>query len=125
MVGCTLIFNHCHLVGSFKVLIKKLAFSAALEYLISHLHGTLNTAEFEAACGIGVKITAEDIERAVEKQINLHKEELIEKRFAYRLSLTQYLFCHQILFSFQSPAVTIIISYPFSHHVGIGSTISH
>ncbi|KAE8744754.1 hypothetical protein FOCC_FOCC008570 [Frankliniella occidentalis] len=56
---------------------------AALDYLMSHLQGTFNTAEFESACGVGVKITAEDIERAVEKQINLSKQELLEKRYRF------------------------------------------
>ncbi|XP_034251658.1 probable glutamine--tRNA ligase [Thrips palmi] len=56
---------------------------AALEYLLSHPQGNLNHAEFESACGVGIKITAEDIEHAVEKQINLHKEELLEKRYRF------------------------------------------
>lgn len=56
---------------------------AALEYLLSHLQGTVNAAEFEEACGVGVKITAEDIERAVEKHLNLHKEELLKNRYRF------------------------------------------
>ena len=63
----------CHYSGVF--------YTAALDYLISHLEGNLDVAEFESACGIGVKVTPEDIEHAVQKQINLHRDELIEKRY--------------------------------------------
>jgi len=52
--------------------------TAALSYLSSQID--LDMSEFDKACGVGVKVTVEDIERCVEKVINKHKEELLAKR---------------------------------------------
>lgn len=42
-------------------------------------------AEFEAYCGVGVKVPREDIQRAVAGQIELHKETIITERYHYSI----------------------------------------
>lgn len=53
---------------------------AALTYLLANVNNTLNVTEFEEFCGIGVVISPEQIEEEVEKIINNHKTEILEKR---------------------------------------------
>ena len=53
---------------------------AALNYLMSNIKETVDTKAFEEACGVGIVITPEQIEEAVEKLILTHKEEILEKR---------------------------------------------
>lgn len=57
---------------------------AALEYLLSHIsEDNFNVMEFENFCGIGVTVSPEQVERAVEKQMAKYKQELLEKRYRF------------------------------------------
>lgn len=62
-------------------------FTAALDYLLSHLKGDLNIIEFETACGVGITVSPEEIEHVVEKLIKKHKDELLDKRYTQTISL--------------------------------------
>ncbi|XP_035721842.1 probable glutamine--tRNA ligase [Vespa mandarinia] len=56
---------------------------AALNYILSNLHEEINISTFEEACGIGIVILPEQIEEEVEKLINIHKKEILEKRYRF------------------------------------------
>ncbi|XP_063379722.1 probable glutamine--tRNA ligase isoform X1 [Cydia fagiglandana] len=57
---------------------------AALEYLLSHVgEASIDNAAFEKACGVGVMVTPEQVEQAVEKHMAKYKEELIQKRYRF------------------------------------------
>lgn len=56
---------------------------AALNYLLGNIKETVDTKAFEEACGVGIVITPEQIEEAVEKLIKKHKEEIVEKRYRF------------------------------------------
>ncbi|XP_029673330.1 probable glutamine--tRNA ligase [Formica exsecta] len=56
---------------------------AALSYLLVNVNNTLNIAEFEEFCGVGVIISPEQIEEEVEKIIKTHENEIIEKRYRF------------------------------------------
>ncbi|KMQ96224.1 putative glutaminyl-trna synthetase [Lasius niger] len=56
---------------------------AALSYLLANVNNTLNIAEFEEFCGVGVVVSPEQIEEEVEKIIKAHKNEIIEKRYRF------------------------------------------
>lgn len=58
----------------------------AIEYALSHI-GAFKLDEFEKACGVGIKITPEQIEKCVEKHITAVRNELIEKRYKYNSGL--------------------------------------
>lgn len=54
----------------------------AIEYAISHINN-VNTNELETYCGVGIVITPEQIEKAVEKHIKKNKDELLDKRYRF------------------------------------------
>lgn len=57
---------------------------AAIEYLLNTVNeSSVNVGEFEEACGVGVSITPEQIEQAVEKHMAQYKQELIDKRYRF------------------------------------------
>lgn len=57
---------------------------AALDYLLSHVsENSVDIAAFEKACGVGVVVTPEQIEEAVEKHMLIYKQEIIEKRYRF------------------------------------------
>jgi glutaminyl-tRNA synthetase len=61
--------------------------NAALEYLISNASSkAIVMAELDQACGVGVVVTPEQIENAVEKVLNANKDEILEKRYRYTLT---------------------------------------
>ncbi|NWT45736.1 SYQ ligase, partial [Chroicocephalus maculipennis] len=60
---------------------------AALEYLRSHPLEPLDTADFEQACGVGVCVTPEQIEEAVEAVIGQHRAELLAERYHFNMGL--------------------------------------
>jgi glutaminyl-tRNA synthetase len=37
--------------------------------------------DFEAACGVGINVSPEEIEHVVEKAIKKHKDDLLSKRY--------------------------------------------
>lgn len=59
----------------------------ALNFLLDNIKKEINIAEFEKACGIGIEVSSEEIEAEVEKSINTHKDEIIEKRYHYNSGL--------------------------------------
>lgn len=57
---------------------------AALEYLISHVNeANVDIDAFEKACGVGVVVTPEQVEQAVEKHMAKYNTELLEKRYRF------------------------------------------
>lgn len=61
-----------------------LRIDAALEYLLSHVNESkVDINEFENACGVGVVVSPEQVEQAVEKHMEKFKHELIEKRYRF------------------------------------------
>ncbi|KAM9272190.1 glutamine--tRNA ligase [Cariama cristata] len=62
-----------------------LQLSAALEYLRSHPLEPLDVADFERACGVGVCVTPEQIEEAVEAVISEHRAELLAERYHFNM----------------------------------------
>jgi len=58
--------------------------NAALEYLISNASSkAIDMAELDQACGVGVVVTPEQIENAVEKVLKANKDEILEKRYRF------------------------------------------
>ncbi|XP_046386642.1 probable glutamine--tRNA ligase [Ischnura elegans] len=60
---------------------------AALDYLLSHSSGKIDRKKLEDACGVGVVISADQIEEEVSKVISQHKQELIEKRYRFNIGI--------------------------------------
>lgn len=59
---------------------------AALEYLLAN--GTsrdVDVAQFEKACGVGIVVTAEEIDRAVEKAISTRKNDILQQRYRFNV----------------------------------------
>ncbi|XP_045492365.1 probable glutamine--tRNA ligase [Colias croceus] len=57
---------------------------AALDYVLSNVsEENINSKDFENACGVGVVITPEQVEQAVEKHMAKYKDELLEKRYRF------------------------------------------
>uniref|UniRef100_A0A672ZWF7 Glutamine--tRNA ligase n=1 Tax=Sphaeramia orbicularis TaxID=375764 RepID=A0A672ZWF7_9TELE len=65
----------------------ELQLAAALEFVKSHPQDPINLKEFEEACGVGVVITPEQIEDAVESVIKKHKEQLLKERYHFNMGL--------------------------------------
>lgn len=59
----------------------------ALDYLLSHGHkkDAINTDEFEKECGVGIVITPEEIDRAVEAQIKKNRDAILEQRYRFNV----------------------------------------
>lgn len=58
----------------------------AIEFLLTHVNN-VNVDEFETFCGVGINVTPEEIEKAVEKQIAQNKNDLLEKRYRFNIGL--------------------------------------
>nr|CAI5831794.1 unnamed protein product [Callosobruchus analis] len=54
----------------------------AIEFALSHINN-IQTDQLEKYCGVGVVVSPEEIEKAVEKQITACKKEIIEKRYGF------------------------------------------
>uniref|UniRef100_W5NB53 Glutamine--tRNA ligase n=1 Tax=Lepisosteus oculatus TaxID=7918 RepID=W5NB53_LEPOC len=65
----------------------ELQLSAALEYVKSHPEDPIAAQDFQEACGVGVVITPEQIEDAVEAVILKHKEQLVKERYRFNMGL--------------------------------------
>ncbi|KAK1899298.1 Glutamine--tRNA ligase [Dissostichus eleginoides] len=65
----------------------ELQLAAALEFVKSHPQDPINQKEFEDTCGVGVFITPEQIEEAVESVTKKHKEKLLVERFHFNMGL--------------------------------------
>lgn len=73
----------CKYISSGK-LDSSLRVDAALEYLLSTVNDSkVNVEAFEKACGVGVVVTPEQVEQAVEKHMAKYKDELLEKRYRF------------------------------------------
>ena len=60
----------------------ELRVNAALEFLISNASNKdIVTADFDTACGVGIVVTPEEIENAVDKVLKANMDELLEKRY--------------------------------------------
>uniref|UniRef100_A0A8C3XJU1 Glutaminyl-tRNA synthetase class Ib non-specific RNA-binding domain-containing protein n=1 Tax=Chelydra serpentina TaxID=8475 RepID=A0A8C3XJU1_CHESE len=70
-----------------KKIVTDLQLSAALEYVRSHPLDPIDTADFEHECGVGVFVTPEQIEEAVEAAINQHRAELLSERYRFNMGL--------------------------------------
>uniref|UniRef100_A0A8C1WRW3 Glutamine--tRNA ligase n=1 Tax=Cyprinus carpio TaxID=7962 RepID=A0A8C1WRW3_CYPCA len=65
----------------------ELQLSAALDFIKSHPQENLDRLEFEAACGVGVVVTPEQIEDAVELIIRKHKDQLLAERYRFNMGI--------------------------------------
>uniref|UniRef100_A0A8C8UNC0 Glutamine--tRNA ligase n=1 Tax=Peromyscus maniculatus bairdii TaxID=230844 RepID=A0A8C8UNC0_PERMB len=65
----------------------ELQLSAALEYVRSHPLDPIDTEDFEQECGVGVVVTPEQIEEAVEATINRHRSQLLVERYRFNMGL--------------------------------------
>lgn len=54
----------------------------AIEYALAHI-SNIDTNKLEEFCGVGVVVTPEEIESAVERLITEYKSELLEKRYRF------------------------------------------
>uniref|UniRef100_A0A2K5DJM5 Glutamine--tRNA ligase n=1 Tax=Aotus nancymaae TaxID=37293 RepID=A0A2K5DJM5_AOTNA len=61
--------------------------SAALEYVQNHPLDRIDTADFEQECDVGVSVTPEQIEEAVEAAINRHWPQLLVERYRFNMAL--------------------------------------
>ncbi|CAN8001255.1 unnamed protein product [Ixodes hexagonus] len=59
--------------------------TAALDYLLSHPQPPLDVKAFEKFSGVGICVTPDQIEKAVEEVIANHREALIEKRYQFNV----------------------------------------
>ncbi|KOX71972.1 putative glutamine--tRNA ligase [Melipona quadrifasciata] len=56
-----------------------------LNYLLNRVEGNIDVSDFEKECGVGIVISPEEIEYEVEKVINTHKMEIVEKRYHFNV----------------------------------------
>ncbi|XP_006036689.1 glutamine--tRNA ligase [Alligator sinensis] len=70
-----------------KKIVTDLQLSAALDYVKSHPLDPIDVADFERACGVGVAVTPEQIEEAVEAAISKHRAELLAERYRFNMGL--------------------------------------
>ncbi|KAJ8302256.1 hypothetical protein KUTeg_021243 [Tegillarca granosa] len=59
----------------------------AMDYLLHHPLPPVDMVKFEAVSGVGITITPEQVEAAVEDVIAKYKAELIEKRYGFNMGL--------------------------------------
>ncbi|KAG6464393.1 hypothetical protein O3G_MSEX014481 [Manduca sexta] len=73
----------CEYVASGK-LDSTLRVDAGLDYLLSNVNeANVDLSAFEKACGVGIVVTPEQVEQAVEKHMAKYKQELLEKRYRF------------------------------------------
>ncbi|KAK5609812.1 putative glutamine--tRNA ligase [Crenichthys baileyi] len=65
----------------------ELQLAAALDFVKSHPDDPISQKEFDEACGVGVVITPEQIEDAVEFVVKKHKEQLLKERYRFNMGL--------------------------------------
>uniref|UniRef100_A0A1A7YBV8 Glutamine--tRNA ligase n=1 Tax=Iconisemion striatum TaxID=60296 RepID=A0A1A7YBV8_9TELE len=65
----------------------ELQLAAALDFVKSHPQDPISQKEFDEACGVGIVITPEQIEDAVESIIKKHKEQLLKERYRFNMGL--------------------------------------
>uniref|UniRef100_A0A2M4BF95 glutamine--tRNA ligase n=1 Tax=Anopheles marajoara TaxID=58244 RepID=A0A2M4BF95_9DIPT len=58
----------------------------ALEYLLANVaKASFDEAEFDRTCGVGVVVTPEEIERAVEAALVKHREDIFQQRYRFNV----------------------------------------
>ncbi|XP_007431438.1 glutamine--tRNA ligase [Python bivittatus] len=70
-----------------KKIVTDLQLNAALEYLKNHPVDPINTADFDRECGIGVVVTPEQIEEAVEAAISKYRAQLLSERYRFSMGV--------------------------------------
>uniref|UniRef100_A0A4W3K0V9 Glutamine--tRNA ligase n=1 Tax=Callorhinchus milii TaxID=7868 RepID=A0A4W3K0V9_CALMI len=70
-----------------KKMITDLQLSASLDYIKSHPVDPIDATNFEKECGIGIVVTPEQIEEAVEATINKHKNQIVTERYRFNTGL--------------------------------------
>ncbi|KAM8863049.1 glutamine--tRNA ligase [Spinachia spinachia] len=65
----------------------ELQLAAALEFVKSHPEDPIDQTAFEQACGVGVVVTPEQIEEAVESIVKKHREQLLGERYHFNMGL--------------------------------------
>nr|XP_060622474.1 glutamine--tRNA ligase [Anolis sagrei ordinatus] len=70
-----------------KKIVTDLQINAALEYIKSHPVETIDPADFDRVCGVGVVVTPEQIEEAVEAVISKHQAQLLSERYRFNMGL--------------------------------------
>ncbi|XP_053576782.1 glutamine--tRNA ligase [Bombina bombina] len=64
-----------------------LQLNAALDYVKAHPLDPIDVANFETECGVGVTVTPEQIEEAVEGVIQKYKSQLLDERYRFNMGL--------------------------------------
>jgi glutaminyl-tRNA synthetase len=62
-------------------------FLAALEYLLAN-PASIDAKKLEEAAGVGIVVTPEQIENAVEQALKKHQDALVEKRYKYLIQVS-------------------------------------
>ncbi|XP_003217895.3 glutamine--tRNA ligase [Anolis carolinensis] len=70
-----------------KKIVTDLQVNAALEYIKSHPVETIDPTDFDRFCGVGVVVTPEQIEEAVEAVISKHRAQLLSERYRFNMGL--------------------------------------
>ncbi|XP_028907369.1 glutamine--tRNA ligase [Ornithorhynchus anatinus] len=70
-----------------KKILTDLQLNAALEYVRSHPLDPIDASDFERECGVGVTVTPEQIEEAVEASITRHRSQLLAERYHFSMGL--------------------------------------
>uniref|UniRef100_A0A0A9YX86 glutamine--tRNA ligase n=2 Tax=Lygus hesperus TaxID=30085 RepID=A0A0A9YX86_LYGHE len=60
---------------------------AAVEFMLSNAHDDFNAANFEKHCGVGVVVTPEDVELAVESAMAKFKDEVLKSRYRFNVGI--------------------------------------
>ncbi|XP_071162412.1 glutamine--tRNA ligase-like isoform X1 [Mytilus edulis] len=70
-----------------KKITTEIQLNAAMDYLLHHPLPPVDKIKFEAECGVGVTISPDQVEAAVEEVVQKYKDELIEKRYRFNTGL--------------------------------------
>lgn len=59
----------------------------ALEFVLNHgvTNASINVADLEKHCGVGVVVTPEEIDKVVEETLSKNKSELVEQRYRFNV----------------------------------------
>lgn len=59
----------------------------ALEYVLNHgvTNANINVADLEKHCGVGIVVTPEEIDKAVEEVLSKNKSDLVEQRYRFNV----------------------------------------
>lgn len=68
-------------------IVNEIQLTAAFDYLKLNPADSINISNFEESCGIGVVITPDQIEDAVESVMNSFKEELLKTRYKFNIGI--------------------------------------